>query len=88
MGTRTEYDIPIGRYTSETGDDAEDTICLACASIHGRYDIFPDYAITYGGYPDGFTCAECGHVVPCHPDLCTCELQNIHLSYITDKEKN
>jgi len=73
MDTPDFYDIPIGRYTTETGDCAEDTICLACANIYGRNDIYPDDVITYIGYPDGFTCVECGYVVPCDPDRCTCE---------------
>lgn len=70
------YEIPIGCYAEDEKGFAEGTLCLECSNQEGRTDILSDIFITYAGYPDGFTCVECGHVVPCDPDTCTCEKEN------------
>lgn len=66
------WDTIIGVYTADDEDgNTGDTICLECGQEEGRTDI-GGYIIREGN-PDGFTCIECGYVIPCDPDRCTCE---------------
>lgn len=59
------WDTIIGHYTN-----AHDTLCVGCGDAFGRQDI--EGYIIREGYPDGFTCVECGNKVPCDPKRCTC----------------
>jgi len=63
----------IGWYTNDGEGFVTSLICTNCASKWGRTDINEDDYATYDAYPDGYTCAECGFVLACHPDICTCE---------------
>ena len=75
MITKAFTTTMIGWYTNDGEGLVTSLICPNCAITWGRTDINEDDYATYDGYPDGYTCAECGFVVPCHPVDCTCKTE-------------